>query len=131
MKLDLTQIPEVSSSSAQALVEKSEHIQGPFKRTPIFGQNTTSSEDMYRFEWPSAKELQDMSIDEDMESKISKVSYKESFGCLRAISVSFVNNMETPVFDGGRPDRIPMTEEYFDYEKPVSSIQVRIFKEKG
>ena len=40
---------------------------------------------MYGFEWPTAKELQDMSIDEDMESKISKVSYKESFGCLRAI----------------------------------------------
>ena len=72
-----------------------------------------------------------MSLDDTTEYKVYKFSYKESFGCLKAIGLSITNDLETPVFNTGRNDRSPVMEEFLDVGKPVSKIRVRVFQERG
>lgn len=83
-KMDFNQIPEVLSSTGTMNVRSSQVTDGPFKKTGLFGARQ-QSEDLQRFEWPSAKELQQMSIDQTSEYKVTKIAFKESFGCLKAI----------------------------------------------
>ena len=45
--------------------------------------------------------------------------------------MSMTNDLETPLFERGRPDRNPINEEFFDVNKSVNVIRVRIFQEKG
>ena len=59
--MDLNDIPEVLSSTGTIYAPKALG-DGPFRKTPIFGSKK-QSEDLQRFEWPSAKELQTMSLD--------------------------------------------------------------------
>ena len=51
--MDLNAIPEVLSSLDGL---DSKLLSGPFKKTAIFGQKR-QSDDLFKFEWPSAKEL--------------------------------------------------------------------------
>ena len=127
-RMDVSQIPEVLSSTGTAFQVMSPHAagSGPFKKTPLFGSKK-QSEDLTRFEWPISKDLMKMSLDETTEYKVYKFSYKESFGCLKAIGLSITNDLETPVFNAGRNDRSPVQEEFLDVAKPVSKIRVRVF----
>ena len=62
--MDFNAIPEVLSSTGTNfnMRQSQPTIDGPFKKTLMFGTRK-QSEDLQRFEWPSAKELQQMSID--------------------------------------------------------------------
>ena len=71
-----------------------------------------------------------MNLEQSSEYKVYKISYKESFGCLKAIQISITNNLETPLFEKGRPDRAPVVDELIDTRKTVNKIRVRIFQEK-
>ena len=129
-KMDLNSIPEVLSSTGTNFMRRSQAVEGPFKRTPLFGAKR-QSEDLHRFEWPSAADLRDMSLDQSSEYRVYKITHKESFGCLKAISMSMTQNLETPIFEKGRPDRTPLNEEFLDVGKAVNLIRVRMFQEKG
>ena len=68
-----------------------------------------------------------MSLDQTSEYRVYKICHKESFGCLKAISMSMTQSLETPLFERGRPDRSPINEEYLEVGKAVNLIRVRQF----
>lgn len=45
--------------------------------------------------------------------------------------MSITNDLETPMFEQGRMDRLPVKEEFLDLTSPVNKIRVRIFQERG
>lgn len=38
--------------------------------------------------------------------------------------------LKTPLFERGRPDRMPLVDAYIDTVKPVNRIRVRVFEER-
>ena len=45
--------------------------------------------------------------------------------------MSITNDLETPMFEQGRMDRLPIKEEYLDMTVPINKIRVRVFQERG
>ena len=45
--------------------------------------------------------------------------------------MSITNDLETPMFELGRLDRLPVNNEYLDLTTPVNKIRVRSFQERG
>lgn len=72
-----------------------------------------------------------MSLDQTSEYKVYKVSYKESFGCLKSVAMAITNNLETPMFEQGRQDRTPVKDEFLDLTRNINKIRVRVFQERG
>lgn len=72
-----------------------------------------------------------MSFDENTDSRVTKITFKDSFGSLKAISLSFTADKETPMFEAGRNDRTRLSQEHFDFEDPANLIRVRVHSEKG
>ena len=60
------------------------------------------------------------------------MKYKESFGCLKAIGLTNHSKPATssPLFEAGRPDRMPVCEAWLDVNNPIREIQVRVFRER-
>ena len=127
MKLDVTQLSETGSALN---LMKQPSDEGPIRKTPLFGV-TKQGDGMQRFEWPNSKDLDDLSFDENNESRVSLISFKESFGCLKAIHLTFGNEIESPWIEAGRSDRNQPRVEHFDMEDPVNLIRVRIHVIKG
>ena len=85
-------------------------------RTPLFGLNKHSP-GLSKFQWPTDKQAIDtLHLAHGEIFTLDSVSYKESFGCLKAIGIATTGSPphETPLFEAGRPDRVPVCTQLID-----------------
>ena len=91
--------------------------EGMFVKTPLLGckklgpnMQSFSSSFLSGKKWPSEMNFKTLKLDPQEQFMLSKVHYKESFGCLRAIGLTSKRfsqqQLETPVFEAGRLNRM-------------------------
>ena len=76
---------------------------------------------MRKFEWPSAKDLQDSELDLHKPIPLKEIFYKEAFGCLRSFGLG-LQDMKSDAIESGRMDRTPFKEHFLDYHQRVTQV---------
>lgn len=92
-------------------------------KTPLFGLNENGP-GLQKFEWPAEKQYKSIHLHPGEEFTLETVRYKESFGCLKAIGLTTNGRppRKTPLFEAGRPDRMPVSSVLLDTTMKVTTI---------
>ena len=95
-----------------------------FIKTPLFGVSK-QQHGMQKIDWPTEKLIKEGFPKLDSERPyFEALKYKESFGCLKAIGLTTNGRppRKTPLFEAGRPDRMPVSSVLLDTTMKVTTI---------